>query len=93
MQMDSIPRIRSAIAVSDGELLVRFDNDVEKTYDCRPLFSRPQFALLRTPALFRAVQVDPGGYGVSWNDDIDLSEYELWCNGRQTSDEPAQQPA
>jgi len=22
-----------------------------------------------------------GGYGISWNDDIDLSEYELWTNG------------
>jgi len=23
----------------------------------------------------------PGGDGISWNDDIDLSEYELWTNG------------
>ena len=23
-------------------------------------------------------KVDAGGYGISWNDDIDISEYELW---------------
>jgi hypothetical protein len=55
---------------------------VEKTYDCQPLLSRPQFQLLNTPAFFRAVRVDAGGYGVSWNDAIDLSEYELWTKGR-----------
>jgi hypothetical protein len=25
--------------------------------------------------------VDAGGFGISWNDDADLSEYELWTNG------------
>ncbi len=28
------------------------------------------------------VRVDTGGYGISWNDAIDLSEYELWTHGR-----------
>ena len=31
--------------------------------------------------LFNHVCVDGGGYGASWNDDIDISEYELWTNG------------
>ncbi len=31
--------------------------------------------------LFKCVKVDAGGYGVSWNDEIDLSESELWLNG------------
>jgi hypothetical protein len=67
------------------ELLVRFENGVEKTYDCRQLLARPQFARLRSPAFFCAVKVDPGGYGISWSDDIDLSEYELWVNGKGVS--------
>lgn len=29
------------------------------------------------------VQVDPGGYGISWNDNVDLSENELWINGKE----------
>jgi hypothetical protein len=51
-------------------------------YDCGSLLSRPQFHLLASPAFFNAVHVDPGGYGISWSDDIDLSEYELWTNGK-----------
>ena len=58
------------------------ENGIEKVYDCSNVFSRPQFQLLRNQAFFKAVHVDPGGYGVSWNDDLDLSEYELWTNGK-----------
>ena len=25
--------------------------------------------------------VDPGGYGVSWSDEIDISAKELWAHG------------
>jgi hypothetical protein len=70
-------------------LLVQFGNGVEKVYDCATLFARPPFAPLKTAAFFRLVKVDPGGYGVSWNDDIDLSEFELWKNGRQVVHQPA----
>jgi hypothetical protein len=31
---------------------------------------------------FKSAHVDAGGYGISWNDDIDISEYELWNNGK-----------
>ncbi|MBM3335651.1 DUF2442 domain-containing protein [Candidatus Sumerlaeota bacterium] len=80
--MEGIARIKSAQPIGNLELLVRFDNNIEKTYDCAPLLSRPQFQLLKVPAFFRAVRVDAGGYGISWNDDLDLSEYELWTNGK-----------
>jgi hypothetical protein len=85
--VDQIPRIRSVRPLSDSELLVCFDNGVEKLYDCAPLFTRHQFSRLRVPALFRAVRADPGGYGISWNDDLDLSEYELWTNGKLVESE------
>jgi len=70
-----------------AELLVRFENGAERVYDCRPILSLPQFQLLTTPAFFRAVRVDAGGYGISWNDDLDLSEYELWTNGKPVAGE------
>ena len=41
------------------------------------------FQLLGNEAFFKSVKVDPGGYGVSWNDEVDLSEYELWVNGKE----------
>ncbi len=83
--MERIPLIRAVKATGRTQLLVRFKNGVEKIYDCRPILSRPQFHLLTDPAFFQAVRVDPGGYGISWNDDIDLSEYELWMNGKTIS--------
>lgn len=79
--MDSVPKISSVTALDGFRLRVRFDNGRETVYDCTQLLARPAFAALANPALFRTVRVDPGGYGVSWNDDIDLSEYELWTNG------------
>jgi hypothetical protein len=30
--------------------------------------------------------VEPGGYAVAWNSEIDISEYELWQNGEETSE-------
>lgn len=80
--MERIPRIKDVKAINKTQLLVRFENSIEKIYDCETLLSHPQFYLLSVPAFFRAVYVDSGGYGISWNDNIDLSEYELWTNGK-----------
>ncbi len=80
--MEKIPKIKAVQAVGEMRLLVMFDNGVERIYDCGSLFSRPQFQLLANPAFFNAVRVDPGGYGISWSDEIDLSEYELWTHGK-----------
>jgi hypothetical protein len=65
--------------------MIQFQNGEQRLYDCAPLLSRPQFQLLTDPAFFRAVRVDAGGYGISWNDDLDLSEHELWTNGTPLS--------
>jgi len=34
---------------------------------------------------FKNVKVEAGGYSVYWNDKIDISEYELWKNGKSIS--------
>jgi len=78
--MEPYPKIQSVTPLADFHLLVCFRNGVEKVYDCRPILRRPEFFLLNTPAFFRAVRVDVGGYGVIWNDDLDLAESELWTN-------------
>jgi len=76
-----IPQIVSVQPQEDKKLLVKFINGVEKIYDCKRILELDAFQLLRNEAFFKAVRVDPGGYGISWNDDVDLSEYELWTNG------------
>lgn len=35
--------------------------------------------------LYNLVKVDPGGYGISWNEEIDLSADELYKNGTQNA--------
>ncbi len=75
------PRILSVKPQGQKKLLVRFVNGVDKIYDCAPLLKVEMFQLLKIDAFFKSVKVDAGGYGISWNDKIDLSEYELWVNG------------
>ncbi len=80
--MERIPRVEAVEVIDDKRLQIRFENGFEKLYDCAPILSYPRFHLLNNPVFFRAVRVDTGGYGISWNDNIDLSEYELWTNGQ-----------
>jgi len=77
----NIPKILSVQAQEHKKLLVTFVNGTVKIYDCTPLLYRETFRLLENDAFFKSVNVDAGGYGISWNDEIDLSEYELWANG------------
>lgn len=66
----------------DYKLSVQFCEGVTKIYDVKPLFERlPVFAALQNEELFFGVTVDAGGYGVIWNDELDLSCDELWENG------------
>jgi len=41
--------------------------------------------LKEDPALFYSVEVDQGGYGIIWNDDIDIACDELYYNGKTVS--------
>jgi hypothetical protein len=78
----SYPKVKSVVPSEDKCLLVRFDNGVCKLYDCKPLLKTKEFAPLKDNWFFRMVKVDAGGYGISWNEEIDLSESELWENGQ-----------
>ena len=75
------PKILSVQPLEDKKLLVKFVNNIEKIYDCKPLMERFEpFKALENEVFFKQVKVDSGGYGISWNDNVDLSEYELWIN-------------
>ncbi len=75
------PRILSVQPLENTRLRVMFVNGADRFYDCPPLLSREVFQLLRNEVFFKAVKVDAGGYGISWSDEADLSEYALWTNG------------
>ena len=88
----SYPKIKSARAIDNHTLLLEFDNQERKLYDIAPLLYIEMFALLQNPAFFKNVQVEKSGYAVYWNDDIDLSEYELWSNGEPFASNKQQNP-
>jgi hypothetical protein len=76
-------RIDSVQPLKEFQLLVTFSNGEVKKYNVESLFDtwdmfRP---LSYTSGLFSQVKVDEGGYGVSWNDTIDISADELFQNG------------
>ena len=75
-------KVKEVFPQADLMLNVMFADGTTKEYDVAPLLERFEaFAPLADGGLFNAVSVDPGGYGVSWNDDIDLSCDELWEHG------------
>mgnify|MGYP001170872131 CR=1 FL=1 len=79
--MSSYPKIKSVVPLSEKRLRVTFVSGDIKIYDCNPLISEDVFASLKDDVFFKNAHVDSAGYGVVWNDDVDLSEAELWING------------
>ncbi len=79
--MQKYPKVASVEAIDDLRLLVTFHNKTQKIYDCTALLSNKAFLPLKDSFLFKMVKTDQGGYGISWNDEIDVSESELWING------------
>ena len=78
-------KIKNVFPLPDYKLSVQFAQGVTKIYDVAPLFEKlPAFVALKNdPNEFSCVSVDVGGYGVVWNDDLDLSCDELWENGKK----------
>lgn len=79
-------RIVKVKALEKYKVLVVFQNGMEKQYNMCQMFSIiPKFKDLQTETgLFEQVVVDIGGYGISWNDELDLSAEEIWENGVAT---------
>lgn len=78
-------KIKNVAALPDYRLSVQFSEGVTKIYDVKPLFEKLSvFAALKDDVrTFYSVSVDIGGYGIVWNDELDLSCDELWEHGTQ----------
>lgn len=85
--MDMYPKIKGVEALRSKKIRVTFQGGDVKIYDCRHLLEEEPFKALADEAFFRAVKAEKHGYGVSWNDDIDLAESEIWIKG--TSEQEA----
>ena len=62
---------------------MQFIEGTSKIYDVSNLIKKYEsFKPLKdNQMLFNSVAVDQGGYGIIWNDDIDISSNELFNNG------------
>ncbi len=75
-------KVKDVFALPNKRLSVQFADGTTKAYDVASLMDRfDAFRVLSNEAIFSKVRVDAGGYGVIWNDEIDLSCDELWQNG------------
>ena len=75
-------KIESVRPAGEYLLNVKFRDGESRRYDVAKLFDKwPVFQELKDGDLFSRVTVDTGGYGVSWNDRIDLSCDELYYQG------------
>ena len=82
-------KVKCVNVLPEFKLCVQFSEGVTKIYDVNKLFDKHMMflPLKEKPVLFNDVVVDQGGYGIVWNDDIDISCDELWANGK-TIDTP-----
>lgn len=76
-------KIESVEPLENFILFVVFKSGEKKYYDVKQLFETiPAFKdLINITGLFKQVKVDTQGYGIFWNEYIDLSGNELWENG------------
>ena len=76
-------KIKSVSSLPEYKLSLEFCEGVTKIYDVKPLLEKETFfaTFMNQPEVFASVSVDVGGYGIVWNDELDLSCDELWENG------------
>ena len=77
-------KIKAVSPLPNFCLSIQFAEGVTKIYEVEHLFNKwASFKTLQeSPELFSEVEVDVGGYGIIWNDDLDLSCDELFENGK-----------
>ena len=76
-------KIKDVTPLPEYLLSVQFAEGETRIYDVKPCIEKwkPFSAMTEDENLFFDVTVDAGGYGVVWNDVLDLSCEELWEYG------------
>lgn len=78
-----IHRIQSVSALDNYVIEAQFFSGDIKQYDMKQLFPIfPQFKMFeKIKGLFQSVKVENGGYGISWNEELDLDAETIWEEG------------
>jgi hypothetical protein len=76
------PTIEEIINIENFRMTIRFSEGTVKEVDLSPLLTKEVFEPLNQDAFFKQAQIDQGGFGIIWNDEIDISEAYLWDKGQ-----------
>lgn len=77
-------KVKNVTPLQDFKLSIQFAEGITKIYDMKKLIENNKiFADLKNINLFNSVEVDIGGYGIIWNEDIDISCDELFENSEK----------
>lgn len=78
-------KIKNVTPLPEYKISVQFVEGVTKIYNMKKIIEKmPVFKIfIEHPEEFYNVTVDVGGYGIVWNDELDLSCDELWENGEK----------
>ena len=64
-------------------LIATFADGEVVSFDVKTLLKKyPVFHALENDVLFKSVRIDGIGYGISWNDDLDLASEGIYSRGR-----------
>jgi hypothetical protein len=74
------PRIKN-IYINNFIFYILFYNNKIKKYDVGSLLDKEYFKSMKNHSYLKTAKIDIGGYGISWDDDCDKSENELWTKG------------
>lgn len=77
----NIPKIIDVTPKDNLILTVKFSDGITRNYDCNNILNRNEhYQKLSDLNFFKTVHVDVGGHGLSWDDYVDISEYEILEN-------------
>lgn len=75
-------KVKSVKPLKNQILEVEFVNKEVKLYDVKQLFEEfEDYKLLMNDDIFNLVHVDCGGSAIAFNEDLDITEHELYENG------------
>lgn len=81
-------KITSLATLPDFILLVGFQNGEYKRFDLKPYIKKyPAFQSLKNVnGLYERAKIDVGGFGIVWNDDLDVSAEGVYEKGFSCSE-------
>ena len=82
-------KITSLSTLDNYILLVCFSNGVFKKFDLKPIINKylPFKDLVNINGLYKQAKIDVGGYGVIWNDELDISSNIIFEKGDEVKPE------